>query len=90
MFSGVGDSAGKCIFNLLQAFNLRERKSVLKRITIIKTRVNEKSVDSNGSGKECDGYDRGHECSRRTRHLVIDNRRFEDTDRSLPNFAESR
>ena len=36
---------------LLNAFNLRERKSVIKRVTIIKTRVNEASGDSSGSGK---------------------------------------
>ena len=51
MFSGTSYSAGKCIFNLLKGFNLRERKSVVKRVTIIKTRVNEGSGDSNGSGK---------------------------------------
>ena len=51
MFSDAGDSAGKYIFNLLKAFNLRERTSVLKRITIIKTRVYERSSASNGSGK---------------------------------------
>ena len=36
MFRGASDSAGKCIFNLLKAFNLHERKSVVKRVTIIK------------------------------------------------------
>ena len=51
MFSGAGDSAGKCVFNLLKAFNLCERKSVVKRITIVKTRVNEGSGDSGGSDK---------------------------------------
>ena len=40
MFRGAGDRAGKCILNLLKAFNLRERKSVVKRFTIIKMRVN--------------------------------------------------
>ena len=45
------DSVGKCLFNLLKGFKLRERKSVLKRVTIIKTRVNEGSDDSSGSGK---------------------------------------
>ena len=40
-----------CIFNLLKAFNFRERKSVVNRVTIIKTRVNEGSGDSGGSGK---------------------------------------
>ena len=49
MFMGASDSASKCIFNLLKAFNLRERKSVVKRVTIIKTRVNEGSGDSSGS-----------------------------------------
>ena len=34
MFRGTSDSAGKCIFNLLTAFNLRERKSVVKIVTI--------------------------------------------------------
>ena len=51
MFRGVGDSAGKCIFNLLKAFNLCERKSVVKRITIVKTRVNGEVGDSGGSRK---------------------------------------
>ena len=36
MFRGVSDSAGK-----LKAFNLRERKSMVKRVTIIKTSVYE-------------------------------------------------
>ena len=51
MFRGATDSASKCIFNLLKVFNLRERKSVVKRITIIKTRVYEGSGDSSGSGR---------------------------------------
>ena len=51
MFRGAGDSAGKCVFNLLKAFNLCERKSVVKRITIVKTTVNEGSGDSGGSSK---------------------------------------
>ena len=46
MFKGVSDDASKCIFNLLKAFNLRERKSVVKRVAVIKTRVNEGSGDS--------------------------------------------
>ena len=40
MFRGAGDDAGKCIC-LLKAFNLRERKSNAKIVTVIKTRVNE-------------------------------------------------
>ena len=51
MFRGAGDSAGKCIFNLLKAFNLCERKSVVKKITIVTTRVDEGSGDSGGNGK---------------------------------------
>ena len=51
MFRGSSDSASKCIFNLLKAFNLRERNSVIKRVTIIKTRVYEGSGDSSGCGK---------------------------------------
>ena len=51
MFCGASDSSSKCIFNLLKAFNLRERKFVVKRVTIIKTRVYEGSGDSSGSGK---------------------------------------
>ena len=51
MFGGASHSAGKCNFNLLNAFNLRERKSVVKRITIMKTRVNEGSGDCSGSVK---------------------------------------
>ena len=42
---------GKCILNLLKAFNLCETKSMLKRITIVKTRVDEGSGDSGSSGK---------------------------------------
>ena len=34
MYRGAGNSAGKCILNMLKAFNLCERKSVVKRITI--------------------------------------------------------
>ena len=51
MFRGASDSASKCIFNLLKAFNLRETKSLVKRVTIIKTRVYEGSGDSSGSDK---------------------------------------
>ena len=51
MFRGAGESAGMCIFHLLKAFNLRERKSVVKRVRIVKTRVNKGSSDSSGSGK---------------------------------------
>ena len=61
MFRGASDSAGKCICNLLKAFNLHERKSVGKRVTIIKMKVNEGSGDSSGSGK-VKRYDGGHEC----------------------------
>ena len=59
MFKGASDSASKCIFNLLKAFNLREKKSVVRSVTIIKTRVYKGSGVSSGSGKgqECDGYD---------------------------------
>ena len=42
----------KCILNLLKAFNLHERKSVVKRVTIQdKTSVNEGTVASSSSGK---------------------------------------
>ena len=51
MFRGAGDNTGKCILNLLKAFNLRERKSVVKRVTIIKTRVNKGSGNSSSGGK---------------------------------------
>ena len=51
MCSGASDSASKCIFNLLKAFNLHERKSVVKIVTIIKMRVYEGSGDSSDSGK---------------------------------------
>ena len=51
MFRGASDSVSKCIFNLLKAFNLRERKSVVNRVTVIKMRVYEGSGDSSGSGK---------------------------------------
>ena len=50
MFTGAGDSVDKCISNLLKAFNLRERKPVVKIITIIKTKVNKGSSDSSGGG----------------------------------------
>ena len=52
MFQGRNERAGKCIFNLLNEFNLRERKSVLKRVTVIKTRVYDGSGDSSGSRKD--------------------------------------
>ena len=51
MFRGESDNAGKCIFNLLKAFNLCERKPVVKRVTIVKTRVDEGSGYSGSSGK---------------------------------------
>ena len=51
MFKGAGDCAGKCILNLLKSFNLCEYKSVVKRITIVKTRVDEGSGDCGGSDK---------------------------------------
>ena len=51
IFRGANDSACKCIFNVLKAFNLREMRSVVKRVTIIKRRVYEGSGDSSGSGK---------------------------------------
>ena len=51
IFRGASDSAGNCIFNLLKAFNLFERKSMVKRVTIVKTRVDEGNGDSGGSGK---------------------------------------
>ena len=50
-FRGAGDSEGKCILNFLKSFNLCESKSVVKRVTIVKTRVNEGCGDSSGSGK---------------------------------------
>ena len=37
--------------HLLKAFNLCERKSVVKRVTIVKTRVDEESGDSGSSDK---------------------------------------
>ena len=67
MFEGASDNAGKCILNLLKAFNLRECKSAVDRVTIIKMRVNKGSGDSSGSGKiecDCDGYDGGRECGK--------------------------
>ena len=51
MVKGANDRAGKWIFNLLKAFNLYERKYMVKIITIVKTRVDEGSGDSGGSGK---------------------------------------
>ena len=51
MFRGAGDSASNGILNLLKALNLCKRKSLVKRITVIKTRVNEGSGDSSCSGK---------------------------------------
>ena len=51
MFRGVSDSAGTCICNLLKAFNVCERKSVVKRVAIVKTRVDEGNGDSGCSGK---------------------------------------
>ena len=48
---GASDSVSSCIFNLLKAFNLRKRKSVVKRVTIIKTNVYEGSGGSRDSGE---------------------------------------
>ena len=50
-FRGASSSASKRIFNMLKTFNLRGRNSVVKRVTIIKTRVYEGSGDSCGSDK---------------------------------------
>ena len=47
MFRGASDSDSKCIFNLLKAFNLCDRKSVVKRVT----RVEVGSGDSGGNRK---------------------------------------
>ena len=51
MFRAASDSAGKCILNLLKAFNLCETKFVVKSITIVKTRVDEGSSDCGAVGK---------------------------------------
>ena len=51
IFRDASDSAGNCIFNLLKAFNLFERKFVVKRVTIVKTRIDEGSGDNGGSGE---------------------------------------
>ena len=51
MFRGATDSAGKSILNLLKAFNLCDRKSMVKRVTIVKTRVDEGSGDSGGTSR---------------------------------------
>ena len=40
IYWGRNESAGKYVLNLLKAFNLSEGKSVVERVTIIKTRVN--------------------------------------------------
>ena len=54
---GCESHASKCILNLLKGFNLCERKSVVKRVTIVKTRVDEGSGDSDSSGKINSGTD---------------------------------
>ena len=55
MYMGAVDSAGKCILNLLKAFNLhereREKESAEKRVTVIKTSVNKGRGDSSGGSK---------------------------------------
>ena len=51
MFRSAGDSAGNYILNFLKAFNLLERESVVKSVTIIDTRVNKRSDDSRSDGK---------------------------------------
>ena len=43
MVKGASDSAGKCILNLLKAFNLCEKKSVIKESC--------NSQDASGRGK---------------------------------------
>ena len=50
IFRGASTSAGNCILNLLKAFNLFEKKTVAKRVTIVKTRVDKGNGDSGGSG----------------------------------------
>ena len=42
---------GKCVLNFLKAFDLHERKFVVKRFAIVKTRVNKGSGDSRIGGK---------------------------------------
>ena len=42
MFRGASYSESKYIFFLLKAFNLCERKSVVKKVTMVKTRVDGK------------------------------------------------
>ena len=51
MFRGASDNAGNCIFIFFKLFNLREWKSMVKRVAIIKTKVNKGSGDSSGGGK---------------------------------------
>ena len=51
MFRCASDSVGKCILNLMKALNLCQRKCVVKRVAVVKTRVDEGSGDSGGSGK---------------------------------------
>ena len=51
MFRGASDSAGKCILNLVKAFNLCERKSMVKRVAIVKMRVDKGSGDSGSKVK---------------------------------------
>ena len=51
MFRGVDDSAGKCSLNLMKVLYLHERKSLVKRVIVCKTRMNEESGNSSKSGK---------------------------------------
>ena len=55
MFRGASDSTSKCILHLLKAllkaFNLCERKSMVKKVAIVKTREDKGSGDNNDSGK---------------------------------------
>ena len=46
MLMGASNSTGKCILNSLKAVNLCKKKSAVKSITIVKTRVDEGSGDS--------------------------------------------
>ena len=47
----IARASEKKNWNLLKAFNLSERKSMVKRVAIIKTIVNKGSGDSSGSGE---------------------------------------
>ena len=50
-FRGIDNSSSKRILDVLEAFDLKIRKIKVKRITVVKLRVNNGGGDGTGSSK---------------------------------------